>query len=266
MKRYLLAERWTTARLPAMVGLLLLTACGDGSVDPGTLHFGQVGEVEVRVATPLNGAIGRQRQQLTWESSGAWQLFEEIGYQGVVGDDTTTPNPGVPELFRFLLRILHQRRQYGRGLATHQRRGPGPLRPTAGVRRDRKPAELVDSGRREKRDGDLVSMRGGHVEVAARSIGRTGQHRGACDPGRDHHAQPDDRRGGRNLRLHRQLALRHRREKATRPAWRSTSLASSVRPTASGATSRRPTGTRSGHVTREGRGSRRRWTGQPKWC
>ena len=99
MKRYLLAEQWTTARLPAMVGLLLLTACGDGSVDPGTLHFGQVGEVEVRVATPLNGAIGRQRQHLTWESSGAWRLFEEIGYQGVVGDDTTTPNPGVPELF-----------------------------------------------------------------------------------------------------------------------------------------------------------------------
>lgn len=76
-----------------------LTSCQDGSVDPGMQHFGQIGKVEVQVETPLNGTIGRQQQRLTWQSSGAWRLFEEIGYGGVVGDDTTTPNPGVPQLF-----------------------------------------------------------------------------------------------------------------------------------------------------------------------
>lgn len=94
--------RLRTTTLQATAALLLsvaLASCGDSSVDPGTLHFGQVGKAEVWIATPLNGAVGRQQQRLTWHSDGAWQLWEEIGYQGVVGDDTTTPNPGVPELF-----------------------------------------------------------------------------------------------------------------------------------------------------------------------
>ena len=90
--------------LPRQVAAALLVSfglasCGDSSVDPGTLHFGQVGKAEVWIATPLNGAVGAQQQRLTWHSDGAWRLWEEIGYQGVVGDDTTTPNPGVPELF-----------------------------------------------------------------------------------------------------------------------------------------------------------------------
>lgn len=88
--------------LAAVAAALILCAgwaCGNGSVDPGTLHFGQVGEVEVSLATPLHGAVGQQRQHLTWESGGAWRLFEEIAYQGEPGDETTTPNPGVPELF-----------------------------------------------------------------------------------------------------------------------------------------------------------------------
>ena len=99
MGRYLEAGlRATVRRALASAGIALLWAC-NGTVDPGTLHFGQVGQVEVRIATPLHGAVGGQRQRLTWESSGAWQLFEEIGYRGLPGDDTTTPNPGVPELF-----------------------------------------------------------------------------------------------------------------------------------------------------------------------
>lgn len=73
--------------------------CEPSPIGVDTLRFGQVGEVEVRVRTPLNGGVGWQEQQLTWESSGAWRLFEEIGYREVVGEQSLTPNPGIPELF-----------------------------------------------------------------------------------------------------------------------------------------------------------------------
>ena len=74
-------------------------SCETGPGDFGTLRFGQVGEVEVRVRAPLNGGVGWQEQLLTWESSGAWRLYEEIGYREVVGEQSLTPNPGIPELF-----------------------------------------------------------------------------------------------------------------------------------------------------------------------
>lgn len=74
-------------------------ACEQGPTDVGALRFGQVGEVEVRVRAPLNGGVGWQEQVLTWESSGAWRLFEEIGYREAVGEQSLTSNPGIPELF-----------------------------------------------------------------------------------------------------------------------------------------------------------------------
>lgn len=73
--------------------------CEAGPGGFGTLRFGQIGEVEVRVRAPLNGGVGWQEQLLTWESSGAWRLYEEIGYREVVGEQSLTPNPGIPELF-----------------------------------------------------------------------------------------------------------------------------------------------------------------------
>ena len=99
MRRYLGTAGTATVAVATALVLWAVSGCGTGSVDPGTLHFGQVGELEVSLATPLHGAVGRQRQRLTWESSGGWRLFEEIGYRGEQGDETTTPNPGVAELF-----------------------------------------------------------------------------------------------------------------------------------------------------------------------
>lgn len=76
-----------------------LTACDGGTVGPDVLHFGQVGQVRATVRAPLNGGIGWQLQELTWESGGGWELFEEIGYKEAVGETTLTPNPGVAEIF-----------------------------------------------------------------------------------------------------------------------------------------------------------------------
>ena len=65
-------------------------------------RFGQAGEIRVTVETPLQGGIGWLQHVLTWQSDGAWKLFEEIGYDGRVGDEHMTRNPGLP--FGLLLR------------------------------------------------------------------------------------------------------------------------------------------------------------------
>ena len=78
---------------------LAAAGCEQDPIGVGALRFGQVGEAEVRVRTPLNGGVGWQQQVLTWESSGAWRLFEEIGYREVVGEQSLVPSPGIPELF-----------------------------------------------------------------------------------------------------------------------------------------------------------------------
>ena len=63
------------------------------------LRFGLNGQVRVTVEVPLQGGIGWLQQVLTWNSDGAWKLFEEIGYDGVVGDDNQFRNPGLPYLY-----------------------------------------------------------------------------------------------------------------------------------------------------------------------
>ena len=67
---------------------------------PGPLlRFGLDGQVRVTVEVPLQGGIGWMQQVLTWHSDGAWKLFEEIGYDSVVGDETVFRNPGLPYLY-----------------------------------------------------------------------------------------------------------------------------------------------------------------------
>ena len=39
------------------------------------------------------------QQVLTWNSDGAWSLYEEIGYGSVAGDDSQVRNPGLPYLY-----------------------------------------------------------------------------------------------------------------------------------------------------------------------
>ncbi len=71
-------------------------ACDGGTIDPGALRFGQVGEIQVRVQVPLQRGQGRLQQVLSWNSDGAWVLREAISYGERVGDETVKGNPGVP--------------------------------------------------------------------------------------------------------------------------------------------------------------------------
>ena len=75
-------------------------ACRDdiGTPPPGTLRFGQLGEIEVGVVAPLvfGGGSGELQQVLTWGSSGVWVLREIISYRGLLGDETVSRNRGDP--------------------------------------------------------------------------------------------------------------------------------------------------------------------------
>lgn len=62
----------------------------------GPIRFGQAGEIRVTVVAPLYLGAGELQQVLTWRSDGAWKVYEEVSYLGVVGDQTLGSNPGLP--------------------------------------------------------------------------------------------------------------------------------------------------------------------------
>ncbi|MBI4520724.1 MAG: hypothetical protein HY701_07785 [Gemmatimonadetes bacterium] len=62
---------------------LVVAACGDDGVSPGTLRFGQSGDIQIQVITPLFGRAGQVSELIVWRSAGAWQLFESIAYRSV---------------------------------------------------------------------------------------------------------------------------------------------------------------------------------------
>ena len=76
----------------------VLTGCDPMGPGP-ELRFGLDGQVRVTVEVPLQGGVGWMQQVLTWNSDGAWKLYEEIGYDSVVGDDNEMRNPGLPYLY-----------------------------------------------------------------------------------------------------------------------------------------------------------------------
>ncbi len=80
--------------------LLLSVACADGGTDPDTLRFGQVGEVQIEVTTPIGARDrGTVRQVLVWASDGPWELTETISYRGLRGDVDVRPSQGNPGTF-----------------------------------------------------------------------------------------------------------------------------------------------------------------------
>lgn len=87
--------------LLAVLGLCLaLGACDGGSTQPGTLRFGQVGEIQMEVSAPLGPTgAGRLRQGLVWSSQGPWRLTERVSYRGLEGDETVRPSQGDPGAF-----------------------------------------------------------------------------------------------------------------------------------------------------------------------
>jgi len=83
---------------PISLGLTMICTlfAGCDPVGVGILRFGSDGLVRVTMEVPLQGRVGWLQQVLTWNSEGAWQLFEEIGYDSLVGDRSLMRNPGLP--------------------------------------------------------------------------------------------------------------------------------------------------------------------------
>ncbi len=99
MTRYMkCADATGRAVRASIAGLATLVAMACDSTGPGNglLRFGSVGDVRITLDTPLQGGLGWRQQVLTWNSDGAWTFFEEIGYAGVVGDQSLSRNPGLP--------------------------------------------------------------------------------------------------------------------------------------------------------------------------
>ena len=65
-------------------------------IGDGPIRFGQAGEIRVTVVAPLYLGAGELQQVLTWRSDGAWKVYEDVSYQGIVGDQTLGSNPGLP--------------------------------------------------------------------------------------------------------------------------------------------------------------------------
>jgi hypothetical protein len=89
--------------LLSLLGASFVVGCGDnGSTPPpGSLRFGQIGEIRVTVASPLlfGKGEGELQQILTWGSSGAWVLREQISYRGLVGDESVRRSTGDPRAY-----------------------------------------------------------------------------------------------------------------------------------------------------------------------
>ena len=86
--------------LNALAGAALLALGGCDSADPGApLRFGQSGEIQITIETPLHLGQGSLWQELTWKSVGAWTIQEEISYRGIPGESDLRANPGLPLLY-----------------------------------------------------------------------------------------------------------------------------------------------------------------------
>lgn len=75
-----------TKRILLAAALLAAGSCSDSGTAPGSLRFGQIGEVRLHLAQPLDLGKGELQQSLTWNSSGPWRFTEVISYGGVEGD------------------------------------------------------------------------------------------------------------------------------------------------------------------------------------
>ncbi len=87
---------------------VLLAGCGDDSSQPpGSLRFGQLGEVRISLEVPLNYG-GKLQQAINWNSSGVFQLTESITYKGLEGDQNQRRTEGNPGEYAALVAQLHE--------------------------------------------------------------------------------------------------------------------------------------------------------------
>jgi len=91
--------------LPVILAVLVFpAACSEAPLDPADFLFGQIGEIQVEVRSPLGLPTGLPGvtqgalyETLRWQSNGGWTLAERVTYDGVVGSETVRKsrlNPG----------------------------------------------------------------------------------------------------------------------------------------------------------------------------
>lgn len=107
-------RRFSAIRITLGLTTTCIAFTGCDPVGPTLLRFGSDGLVRVTVEVPLQGGLGWMEQVFTWQSDGAWSLFEEIGYDTLMGDRSLLRSPGLP--FRFaanyvsLLHLVNENR------------------------------------------------------------------------------------------------------------------------------------------------------------
>lgn len=137
--------------LPALLALLLApAACSEnGSTQPGTLRFGQIGHMEVTLRAPLRLGEGQLLQVIRWSSSGAWSLEEAISYQGRVGDERILGSPGDPSAFASAYASLITQVNEVEGLELFLDELPQDLDPECAATRTRLTVSITDRSREE---------------------------------------------------------------------------------------------------------------------
>lgn len=83
--------------LGLLLPFLVLVGCDSDVAAPDDLRFGQLGQVQVRVTSPVLGGAGRLEEALSWRSDGPWALAERLSYREVLGSETVRRpqlNPG----------------------------------------------------------------------------------------------------------------------------------------------------------------------------
>ncbi len=144
---------------------LVILACSDGVSLPTVTRFGQVGDVRIRIVTPLQGGVGELQQALTWSSTGSWQLFEQIAYQRRVGDQQFRQSPGVPARFAAAYATFITQMNETAALRLFDDSLDPTLNPDCGVGASRITVTIRDEARGEEASwarcvfGSLVSLR-----------------------------------------------------------------------------------------------------------
>ena len=91
----------SACRFGAAALAVVAVGCADDPAGPREQPFGRIGDVTIRVVSPLNQGAGELNHVVEWSSDGPWKSTERIYYGGVLGDATILWSVGdVPSLAR----------------------------------------------------------------------------------------------------------------------------------------------------------------------
>lgn len=133
--------------LPVLLVGPLLAGCDGGPTDPGTLRFGQTGEVRVHLRFP-HEPDGERQQVLVWGYEGGWRLLETIAYRGLEGDQHLVERAGDPGAYASLISQLNE----SEGVRLFTDALDPTLDPACGPTRTRVSVRIVDFAREEEEE------------------------------------------------------------------------------------------------------------------